>query len=159
MQEWVNALEQRLTMIEDRAAIRDLITSYGRLADAGHADAVAQLWTADGTYEVVGFATATGHAEIASLITGPVHQALMADGCAHVMGQLNVEVSGDSATARGHSLVLRHRSEAGEPGTFEVYRVSANCWTLARTAEGWRVTHRANSLLNGNEAARILLAP
>lgn len=159
MQEWVNALEQRLTMLEDRAAIRDLITSYGRLADAGHADAVARLWTADGTYEVVGMATATGHAAIAGLITGPVHQALMADGCAHMMGQVNVDVSGDSATARGHSLVLRHRSEAAEPGTFEVYRVSANCWTLTRTAEGWRVTHRANSLINGNEAARILLAP
>ncbi len=159
MQEWVTALEQRLTAMEDREAIRDLIISYGRLADAGHADAVAQLWTADGTYEVVGFATATGHAEIASLITGPVHQGLMANGCAHVMGQLNVELSGDSATARGHSLVMRHKSEAAESSTFEVYRVSANCWTLVRTAEGWRVSHRANSLLNGDEAARILLAP
>ena len=153
MQEWVNALEQRLTMIEDRAAIRDLITSYGRLADAGHADAVAQLWTADGTYEVVGFATATGHAEIASLITGPVHQALMADGCAHVMGQLNVELSGNSATARGHSLVLRWTGSQ-----FEVLRVAANRWELVRTQQGWRVARRENALLQGAAAARALLA-
>ena len=154
MQEWATALEQRLTALEDAQHIRDLITRYGRLADAGHADAVAQLWTADGSYEVTGFATATGHAEIAALITGPVHQALMADGCAHVMGQVDVELSGNTATARGHSVVLRHSG-----GAFEVYRVSANCWTLTRTAEGWRVSHRANALLNGNEAARILLAP
>lgn len=151
--EQVAALAARLALLEDREAIRDLIAHYGPLADSGEAAALARLWREDGAYEVVGFATARGRAEIAALIDGPVHRALMADGCAHVLGPVAVEVEGDSAWARGHSVVFRH----GDAG-FEVHRVSANRWRLARTQAGWRVVHRANALLDGAETARALLA-
>lgn len=146
-------LAARLRALEDREAIRDLIASYGPLADSGDAEALAALWTEDGIYEVVGFAEAAGHAQIAALIDGPVHRALMADGCAHILGPVVISIRGDTAQARGHSLVLRHTGSG-----FEAHRVSANRWTLVRTAAGWRVTHRANALLDGTEAARLLLA-
>jgi hypothetical protein len=71
-----------------------------------------------------------------------------------VLGPLTVQVEGDRASARGHSVVFRHGA-----GGFEAYRVSANRWTLVRTGQGWRVAHRANALLDGDEAARILLSP
>jgi uncharacterized protein (TIGR02246 family) len=150
----IAALAARLAAVEDREAIRQLIASYGPLADSGNAAALARLWTEDGEYEVVGFTTARGHTEIAALIEGPVHRQLMADGCAHLLGPVAVEVSGDTALARGHSVVLR-----AAPGGFEAHRVSANRWRLVRTAQGWRVAHRANALLDGAEAARALLAP
>jgi uncharacterized protein (TIGR02246 family) len=154
----LETFNQRLRVLEDREAIRDLIASYGPLADTGDARAIAALWIDDGVYDVVGFAQARGHAAIAALIEGPVHQALLADGCAHVLGPVAVTLQGDRAMARGHSVVFRNGTNG-----FEAHRVSANRWTLVRTAGGeyggWRVAHRANALLDGDAAARILLTP
>jgi len=150
----IEALAARLQTLEDREAIRDLIARYGPLADAGEADALASLWTEGGVYDVVGFATAKGHAKIAALIDGPAHRALLADGCAHLLGPVAIDLDGDEAVARGHSVVFRHG-----PGGFTAFRVAANRWTLERRFEGWRVVHRANALLDGEEAARTLLTP
>ncbi len=151
----LETLAARLQALEDREAVREVIARYGPLADRGDAQALAALWEEDGTYEVVGFATARGRAEIAALIDAPYHRELMADGCAHVLAPVSVRVEGDSATAVGHSVVLRYHE-----GTFSVFRVSANCWTLRRDADDgqWRVQHRANALLDGAEAARVLLS-
>ena len=99
-----------------------------------------------------GFAAAVGREAVAGLIAGPVHQQLLADGCAHVLGPVAIDLAGDTAKARGHSVVLRWTGER-----FEVHRVSANRWELVRGAEGWQVTRRDNALLQGNAAARALL--
>lgn len=151
----IEALATRLQALEDRETIRDVIARYGPLADRGDAQALAALWAEDGTYEVVGFATAHGRAEIAALIDAPYHRDLMADGCAHLLGPVAITVEGDSATAAGHSVVFRHHE-----GTFSAFRVSANCWTLRRDVDDghWRVQHRANALLDGAAAARVLLS-
>lgn len=151
-------LAARLQALEDREAIRALIAGYGPLADAGDSAGIAALWTADGTYGVGGMDDsgrflAQGQAAIAGLIDGPTHRALMADGCAHLLGPVAIDLDGDRATARGHSVVFRHAD-----GRFEAARVSANRWELVRTAAGWRVSHRENALLDGSEAARALLA-
>lgn len=139
--------------LEDREAIRALIAAYGPLADAGDSARLAALWTETGTYRVGGMGTAQGHEAIAGLIDGPVHRALMADGCAHLLGPVAIDLAGDRAVARGHSVVLRHTGDA-----FVVARVSANRWDLVRTPDGWRVSNRENALLDGGEAARALLA-
>ena len=114
---------------------------------------MAALWAEGGTYGVGGMGTAQGREAIAALIDGPVHRALMADGCAHLLGPVAIDLEGDRATARGHSVVLRHTGSG-----FEVARLSANRWDLVRTKDGWRVSHRENALLDGSEAARALLA-
>jgi len=147
-------LEARLQALEDREAIRSLIAAYGPLADAGEADAVAALWTTDGVYGVGGMGEGRGREAIAGLIDGPVHRALMADGCAHLLGPVAIDLDGDRAVARGHSVVLRHCD-----GGFAIHRVSANRWELVRTEDGWRVSRRDNALLDGDEAARVLFSP
>ena len=147
------ALAQRLRALEDREAIRDLIARYGPLADAGESLAVAALWTDDGIYAVDGMGEAQGHAAIAALIEGPVHRALMADGCAHVLTSPAIDLAGDRAVARCHSLVLRQRD-----GAWMALRVAANRWDLQRTDCGWRVRRRDNALLDGTAAARLLLS-
>lgn len=149
----VRALEARLALLEDHEAIRTLIARYGPLADSGNSTALARLWTEDGEYEVIGFAAARGHTAIAALIDGAHHRALMADGCAHLLGPVAVEISGNTAQARGHSVVFRHG-----PDGFFVDRVAANRWDLVRTAAGWRVRRRTNALLDGAAAAQALLA-
>lgn len=147
------AVEARLRALEDRAAIADLIASYGPLADSGDASGVAQLWTENGVYAVDGFPEARGHDAIAALITGPVHQALMARGCAHLLGSPVIALAGDRAMARCHSVVLAKAGEAWEP-----LRVAANRWELVRTPHGWRISRRDNALLDGREAAQALFA-
>ena len=153
MHDRIDALAARLGALEDREAIRDLIARYGPLADSGDAIALAALWVEDGEYEVIGFAAAKGHAAIASLIEGPVHRSLMADGCAHLLGPVAITLDGDRALARGHSVVFRH-----DDGRFVAHRVAANRWTLERREQGWRVVHRANALLDGAKAAQVLLS-
>lgn len=148
------ALESRLAELEDRESIRNLIASYGPLADTGDAAAIAALWAEDGVYEVGGYGEHTGHAAIAALFTAGTHLALMRDGCAHLLGPLHISLEGECATAIGHSCVFRHGSSG-----FEAWRVSANRWHLEKTCSGWRVRRRINRPLDGTEAARLLLAP
>lgn len=144
---------QRLQALEDREAIRELIARYGPLADSGQDDAVAALFTPDGVYAVGGMGEAQGRAAIAALIQGPIHQSLMADGCAHVLTSPAIELDGDQAIARCHSIVLRHQDNAWIP-----LRVAANRWHLVRGREGWQVSRRDNALLDGSAAARALLS-
>ena len=142
----------RLQSLEDRAAITDLIASYGPLADSGDAAGVAALWADDGEYAVGGYGTAKGRTDIAALIESATHQQLMAGGCAHVLSPHTVTLDGDKAEARGYSVVFR---KVG--GVFEAWRVSANRWQFVRTNLGWRVKLRENAPLDGGDAARALL--
>lgn len=144
--------EDRITRLESIEAIRNLIASYGPLADSGNADAIAQIWTDDGEYAVGGFGTAKGHDAIADLIRGSTHQDLMAAGCAHILSPHHIDISGDRARAVGYSIVMR---KAGE--TFVPWRVSANCWSFARAEGKWRAKRRENAPLDGSEAAIEIL--
>ncbi len=148
----LHALETRLAALEDREAIRNLIASYGPLADSGNAAAIAALWTDGGVYEVGGYGEHTGHTAIAALFTAGTHLDLMQDGCAHLIGPQHINLHGDHATAVGHSCVFR-RTDSG----FEAWRVSANRWELAKDNGEWRITRRSNRPLDGSEAARVLL--
>jgi len=148
-------LEARLRRLEDREAIRELIARYGPLADTGDGVGVAALFVPDGSYGIAGFADANGRRAIAALLDTPTHQALMEDGCAHLLGPVTITLDGERATATGHSIVFRHGADG-----FTAYRVSANRWTLARASnEEWLVVRRENALLDGNAAARLLLQP
>lgn len=148
-------LEARLTELQDREAIRNLIASYGPLADSGDAVAVAALWHDDGVYEVGGFGASQGHEAIAALIDGATHRQLMQDGCAHLLGPVHIRIEGRRAIAVGHSCVLRHHDDG-----FAAHRVSANRWELTKDADGtWRVSRRCNRLLDGDPAAQALLHP
>jgi uncharacterized protein (TIGR02246 family) len=148
----VERVAERLRALEDREAIRDLIARYGPLADCGDAAGVAALFAQDAVYAVGGMGEAHGREAIAALIEGPVHRALMADGCAHVLTSPAIDLAGDRATARCHSVVFRKEGEG-----WQAVRVSANRWELARAGKGWQVTRRDNRLLDGSDAAQALL--
>ncbi len=133
-------IEDRLRRAENAEAIRNLIASYGPLADSGDAAGVAALWTQDGEYDVGGFGISRGRKEIAALIESDTHRALMAQGCAHILSPHHITVDGDHAVAQGYSSVYRRQGEA-----FEVWRVSSNIWHFARQTDGsWLVKRRIN---------------
>ena len=148
----IEALQARLQRLEDLAEIQQLIASYGPMVDCGDGDGVAALWQDDGVYEVAGIAQFAGRDNIKAMVAGEMHQGLITGGCAHLQSPPAIVLAGDHATATGHSVLLTHQD-----GVFQVFRISANRWELACTADGWQVTHRTNALLNGDAAARALL--
>ena len=133
-------VERQIRRLEDIEAIRNLIASYGPLADSGDAEGVAALWSENGSYDVGGFGVSTGRQAIAALITGETHKGLMARGCAHVLSPHHITIKGTKAVATGYSTVFRKNGQA-----YEAWRVSANRWELARQPDGsWLVNLRVN---------------
>ena len=132
-------------------AITRLIASYGPLVDAGEADAVADLWTEDGRYDVEGW-DMRGRKDLRAMVRSEGHQHLITGGCSHFLGPAHVVIDGDRAVAVCESMLVRHRE-----GTFSVRRAGANRFELIRTEEGWHVEHRTTRALDGSAEARSLL--
>lgn len=147
-----NSTDDRIRRLEDIEAIRNLIASYGPLADIGDPQGVAALWTENGSYSVGDFGEAKGWEQIGALILSDTHQVLLTEGCGHILTAPHMTLDGDSAVAINHSVVFRNAGDS-----HEAWRVSANRWELVRTDDGWRVQHRRNRPLNGDGAAQALL--
>ncbi|MBO0729878.1 MAG: nuclear transport factor 2 family protein [Acidimicrobiaceae bacterium] len=147
----LQALEDRIQALEDQLAVYRVISSYGPAVDTGSSQKAAALWTEDGVYEFDSYRL-DGAGAVAGMVEGDTHQSLIRHGCAHVLAMPVVRVEGDRAFATGYSRVYRHVDDR-----YEVWRVSANDWELARTPAGWRVTRRTNHQLDGSEVARQLL--
>jgi uncharacterized protein (TIGR02246 family) len=145
-------LEQRVQLLEDELEITRLIASYGPLVDAGEADAVADLWTEDGSYDVEGWQM-TSRADIRAMVRSDGHQHLIEGGCSHFLGPAHVTVDGDDAVAVCESILVRHRD-----GAFSVRRAGANHFRLRLEADGWQITERRTRALDGSAEARDLLA-
>jgi hypothetical protein len=146
-------LESRLRRLEDLAEIADLIARYGPAVDAGVGDELSRLWTLDGEYRI-GADVVVPAAHLPEIVDFETHREYLAAGCAHVLSPPRVEFDGDRAVAVNHSVVFVRRGLR-----WEAERVSANRWELQRTIGGWRVMLRENHLLDGDAAARALLAP
>jgi hypothetical protein len=148
-------LERRVAELEDRLAIMQLLAGYGPAVDSGAADAAAAMWTSDGSYDTYPHVL-EGAAAIAGMVVGDLHATLVRRGCAHVTTTPHVALDGDHAVATFYSLLLLHEPQAEG---FRVWRASANRCELVREPAGWRITHRANRVLDGGPAGRELLRP
>lgn len=155
------ALESRLSQLEDEQAIAQLVASYGPLVDAGLPDEVAGLWTADGVYDVDEMYLGDQEA-VRAMVAGEDHQGLIHRGAAHFLGPAQVTVTGDTARAVCHSvLVVHHRDK------FFLARAGAHLFSLVRATSGspepgddtrgWRIQHRTTRVLDGREESRALL--
>jgi hypothetical protein len=151
----VQRLEARLRVLEDQAALAQLVASYGPAVDSGAADAAAGLWHEDGVFDVAGYFELVGHEGIAGMVNGPGHQALIHDGCGHVLTAPKLVVDGDEARGWNYAFNVRWAADADR---FWVARLSANEWTFRRGADGWRVVRRTNVNLDGSQLPRDLFA-
>lgn len=147
----IEQLVVRLQRLEDERDIGRLIASYGPLVDAGDADAVAELWSQGGSYDVEGWQM-TGRDDVRAMVNSSGHRKLVSAGCCHFLGPAVVTVSGDSAVAVCESLVVIRRDE-----DYVVWRAAANRFQLSRAADGWQITTRKSRLLNGSGDAHALL--
>lgn len=152
----VEALAARVRQLEEHIEITQLVAQYGPAVDSGSAEATAQLWTEDGTFDAVGAITMHGRDEIAAMVRGDGHQGLILNGCGHVLTVPHVVIDGDEAHGRSYALNIRWDAEHER---FWVARVSANTWKWRRTPEGWRIVERVNANLDGTPEHRAMLAP
>lgn len=147
------ALRNEVRALRDRQAIADLIAAYGPAVDRGDSRGAAALWAHDGSYDLGAMGTARGHDAIAALFEADLHQGLIRDGAAHMLGPPRITIDGDEALAVCYSCVARWNGTG-----FELYRVAANRWSLRREGAGWRIVDRQNRLLDGAAEARDLLS-
>jgi len=147
-------LERRLQQIEDERAIERLIASYGPLVDAGEADATAELWTADGVYDVENWLM-NGREEIAAMVRSAGHQDLIGRGCTHFLSPAVVTVHGDEAVAVCESTLLVKQDNG-----FRVARGGVSHFHLRRAVESphrWQIVRRITRMLDGSATSRALL--
>jgi hypothetical protein len=146
------ALAERVRRIEDEREIERMIASYGPLVDAGEADATADLWAVDGTYDVEGWPMRSQD-DVAAMVRSDAHQGLIARGCCHFLGPAVATVDGDDAVAVCESALLVKSTKG-----FAVYRAGANHFRLQRRDGRWQIVHRTSRALDGGTDARHLLA-
>lgn len=151
LHEQIKALVARVQLLEDQHSIAQVVARYGPAADAGAADAAADLWTDDGVFDVLPAGRWVGHGEIAGMYNAEGHQGLIMNGCGHVLTAPQVSVDGDEATAWNHALNIRYDRDADR---FWVARLSANEWHLRRIDGRWRVVNRINRNLDGSAEPR-----
>lgn len=156
LEEAVAALQARVRQLEDHLEITQLVAQYGPSVDSGSAQATADLWTQDGSFDAVGAITMRGHEQIAGMVRSQGHQDLILHGCGHVLTVPHVVVDGDEARGRSYALNIRWDPEQQR---FWVARLSANTWHWVRTDEGWKVKDRVNANLDGTPEHRAILAP
>jgi ketosteroid isomerase-like protein len=149
-------LERRLCHLDDQHTIQRLIASYGPLVDAGEADAVAQLWTVDGVYDIKNEGWfMQGRNEVAAMVHSATHQELIGRGVSHFLGPAVVALDGDHAVAVCESVLLIKGD--GDSG-YRAARVGANHFRLRRIDGVWQVVVRVSRRLDGSDQARELLS-
>jgi hypothetical protein len=146
------ALERRIALLEDQAAIYQLMAAYGPAADSGSTEHAISLWVEDGIYDLHS-RVMTGRGEIAQELDGEWHQGLIAQGSGHIVSMPHVVIDGDQAVATCHSRLYRREGEG-----YRVISCSANRWEFVRRKRSWQVKRRISRRLDGSEASHALLA-
>lgn len=125
-------------------AIRDLIHRYAAAADARDAAAMARCFQPDAVL-LTADGSARGRAEIERRFAAFLSGELMgAEGSStHLVGNVMVEVSGESATAWSQAVVVL--APAG-PGHVHVRGIGYDD-ECVRTPDGWRFRQRQHRLL------------
>ncbi len=152
--ELVASLLERVQLLEDKAAIQEVLTAYGPAVDAGDADAVGELWAEDAVYDI-DIRVMEGRDAITEMVRTRPHQDYINEGCGHLLDPVHIRVDGDTAAATCHSLLLRRNLDSE---SYRVWRVTANRFDLARIDGKWKIKRRTARVLNGSQEARDLLA-
>src|ERR1700722_20376258 len=120
----LHELEHRIGILEDKEAIRDVLTRFGYNADLGRFDEFVLTLTEDCIWDVSGglqlpdggvssSVTSVGREQARETVTGPGHIAIV-NREQHLMVDFIIEVSGDTATAVGQlAVTLKHQAGFG----------------------------------------------
>jgi ketosteroid isomerase-like protein len=107
----IEALREKIQLLEDKEAIREVVYRYGYTADLGRYDDFVHTLTEDCVWRASGavepgtgrarMSVFNGRDEALSAVSGPGHTALVHSE-QHLLTNLIIHVDGDTATAIGH---------------------------------------------------------
>ena len=131
----LKALKERIQILEDKEAIRDVITRYAFNADLNRIDSLLELWTDDCTFNSDrGRVTIyKGKDEIEAYLREPLHQSIT-NRSQHLQLDYIIKVDGDTATATGYQL-LTLRWDGG----FGIIRGAFRVFHLRRVNGTWLI--------------------
>lgn len=132
-------VEQRLQRLEDIEAIRSLLIDYGRALDKRDFKAYGELFAEQGVWKG-GMGSATGPEEIAKMVEagfGRMNPEQYTDSN-HVMTSMDIELSGDAATAWSRWLWV----VVGDDSKPRVERAGHYKDRLVRENGQWKFLHR-----------------
>lgn len=130
-------MSDRLQELTDRLDIAEVLARYCEALDDRRWELLETVFTADATCDYGSVGTPAGLADITDTIRGTIGDL---DATQHLIGNVQVAVSGDTATARCYltSQHVRH----GAPGG-QTYAIGGSYHdTLVRTPDGWRISSR-----------------
>lgn len=161
----IRVLADRLTKLEDRLAILNLLAGSAHSSDV----AADTFWHDMFTPEAVmdrggGTPNDVGRDAIVAIVQGDGQREAIAAGMAHLAMLPTITLDGDRASAIGYLLITVPDANArpivlpgkGTSPGIGVYQVTVNRWELARTTEGWQVTRRIVRPLSAEDARPIL---
>lgn len=133
-------LEQRVALMEDERAIREVLVLYGEYLDARDYGRFASLFASDGVW-TGGFGSAQGPAAIRALLEenmGVVAEGFINREAFHLMTSMVVHLDGDRATARSRYQSFR----AGPEGQPYILYSGRYFDELVREETGWKIRRR-----------------
>jgi ketosteroid isomerase-like protein len=139
----VTKLVERLTRLEDEAAIRDTLYAYGSALDYGDRDQFLGCFTPDADYfvtmriEGAGAMEFHGYDELAGYFNGHTHAP--AAWHKHITTNPMVTIDGDTATATSYFLRVDAGGEAGPAIVLASGRYKDD---LVRDQDRWRIRSR-----------------
>ena len=120
--------------VEDVLAIHKLLADYNHLIDAGEAEAWADLFSDEATFDGGGLPPISGRAALVEFGRGVGR---MIPGGRHAISNISIDVTGDTATSRCYL----HLWVPGD-GAPKVIMSGRYHDTLAKAGDDWRFTSR-----------------
>jgi ketosteroid isomerase-like protein len=136
----IQALEARLTRLEDLMAINQLFIDYGEQVDAGDFHAYAALFAHDGEVLLGPYGRATGRAAIEELVTTQLGAKVGTS--FHIISSPRITLNGDTAT----STVMWSVAVLADDGLARVSMIGHHIDKLTRTSEGWKIQKRRGTV-------------
>ena len=121
----------------DHLEIQQVINLYASAIDKQQWAALEGVFTDDAVANFIGIGVFEGRQAIADLIASVLTQCSVTQ---HLLGNINIMVSGETATATCYLSALHVGLGDYAAETFTVWGEYSD--ELVRTADGWRIAHR-----------------
>lgn len=121
----------------DEQAIRALVVEYARCVDAGDFDGLQAVFTPDATAELGG----NGQSSFEELRARMGEALGRFASWEHIVGDTEVRLDGDTATASTPILAHHYREPGQEPPVYTLTGTYED--RLVRDGSGWRIEHRS----------------
>ncbi len=145
-------LKRRLQNLEDKEAIRDMLSRYALAVDLKRVEDFLNLWAPDGVFVTDGSGTVVsikGREEIRAYLGS-----FLAIATQHLLLDYLVEVNGDTATAIGHQVITGTQEDKTRLGRCAVRR-----FRFRRINGNWRIEESIScGIANTAECEKLIPA-